>query len=1170
MKEKTSISLKLFAFLMSFLILVVSLPSYAFATLIRESSNESEQSNSEKAEVIVLEEEKSLRDENVKHFKLSDGSTKAVVYSQAVHYLDENGAWIDIDNALTLNGSEYTTNNKTEIKFANKSGSNGLVSIKDGDYKIDFTPLNTNKVSVVIENPQKNDSRKFEDMSVLDNLVSKAIYADIYDGIDIEYILVGNNIKENIIVKEKQDSYTVSFELKLNKLSAELKDGAIILSDYDTGDVVYEIPAPYMFDANNEYSNSVEYSLVQDSKWKYTFTVTADAEWINSDDRAFPITIDPAINVNKASIVEDTSIESMFPDDCAGSYTLVCAGGSMTTYWKTNQLPNIPQNAHIIDASFSLTYHSSNCLAITYLSLYEVISDWDEETFNYSEYISGRQGQRSSNMIGYTDISEIYKKVYTWDVIELVNKWYQNPNVNFGLAIGEENPTLDENKYRFYSSEGGDSSNRPTLTITYLQTKGIEAYWSYVSQNAGLAGVGNVSLAAGNLVLSKETLTTTDNIFGFSPVLTYDSNMAGKPYNYSNTQIANSIAFTPYGFKLNANETLIKKEAYDGQMCYIWSDSDGTEHNFFPSLDNNEENIWYDDSGLQLRIEVDETNDICYMFDSGNNKRIFKNKNISLGVEVLDAYYLSGVMDKNGNELRFCLENNNKPVTISLLPNGSDVPINILHIAYNASGNIYSVWNKQSGQAVVLRYSNTSKGALNATGGAYLREIIYLQCSDSIEQDDLYGFIGVLGNQATGITVYGAAKYEYDSNGYLISAQDTKTGYIIDYHYTNGKVTRIYETGITSEDSETGQQLGITYHTGYTEVRTSGNDDIYGTNDDIIGVYTFDNNGRVVSTFTTNVDRTEIYGATSGEYVTDNEKAKNSLKQTTSHGIVSPNYLLNGNFEKSETTATYWNTSANASVIQKIGYDALDNRYLYFDLTQTTSASATQAVYLAQSGDYTLSFDMYSAKEEDLEWTVKVTNSNGTVVAEKNSPINASRGAVGEYTDSLQFEIQGAGTYVVSILVENSSASSVGSMLYVDNVMLSKSIGKVAYNNVLNSSFDYTITNADGTAGTLTLNRDEVWYEQKSGENGIVKVPINSSPVGNIGIYDSGDSYFGRVLKIEGSIGQSNQALQDVYYQSLQSSTELRDMQIVTVSGYAKINNAIRNRESKVALIARY
>ena len=153
MRQKIAIPTKVLAFILALLILIVSLPISTIASAIFASLDDtSNNSNSEtvKKDVIVLEEDKELRDENIKHFKLSDGTTKAVVYSQAVHYKDTDGKWVDIDNALTLNGSEYSSNNKQSIKFANKSGSTGLVSIKDGDYKIDFTPLNTNKVSVVI------------------------------------------------------------------------------------------------------------------------------------------------------------------------------------------------------------------------------------------------------------------------------------------------------------------------------------------------------------------------------------------------------------------------------------------------------------------------------------------------------------------------------------------------------------------------------------------------------------------------------------------------------------------------------------------------------------------------------------------------------------------------------------------------------------------------------------------------------------------------------------------------------------------------------------------------------------------------------------------------------------------------------------------------------------
>ena len=43
-----------------------------------------------------------LREENVKHFALPDGTYQAVVYGEPIHELDENGQWQEIDNSLYL------------------------------------------------------------------------------------------------------------------------------------------------------------------------------------------------------------------------------------------------------------------------------------------------------------------------------------------------------------------------------------------------------------------------------------------------------------------------------------------------------------------------------------------------------------------------------------------------------------------------------------------------------------------------------------------------------------------------------------------------------------------------------------------------------------------------------------------------------------------------------------------------------------------------------------------------------------------------------------------------------------------------------------------------------------------------------------------------------------
>ncbi|MBE6673577.1 MAG: hypothetical protein E7596_00555 [Ruminococcaceae bacterium] len=589
MKNRIRLTVKMLAFVMSVLILIASLPVSSIASAIyngtgdtndtsteNTSENADIQSEQKPKDVIVLEEDEALREENIKHFKLSDGTTKAVVYTQPVHYKDSNGKWIDIDNALTLNGSEYSTNNKSEIKFANKSGSSGLVSIKDGKYKIDFTPSNTNKVSVVIENPQSNNSRKFEDLSVLNNLVSKAIYTNIYDGIDIEYVLVGNNIKENIIVKEKQDSYTYTFELKLNNLSAELVNGAIILSDYDSDEQVYEIPAPYMLDANNEYSNSVEYSLVQNSKWKYTLTVTANAEWINAEEREFPVTIDPTL------VSEEVDTDTFVMSD-NGNYWgmgVMIIGNFMGEFLDNpgfvkfndfNDFIEMDDGDLLVNAKISMfisTVENPNNTDF-YIGVYKATDDWvSSEDFSYAT---------SSQFYESTPISSVQiisDGTYEWNITSLYNEW-QSGTENHGICVKAVNlPQTVEATARISTIENTSNWYATRMELTYVSSTGIEDYYAYATNSLGTQGTSYVNLQNGSL-------TYVANLTTISQGLTYDINMV-----YNSIENKWTPSFHEKITILDFNKANDPDTSAVDDIC-VWTDADGTAHSFSPYLQKN-------------------------------------------------------------------------------------------------------------------------------------------------------------------------------------------------------------------------------------------------------------------------------------------------------------------------------------------------------------------------------------------------------------------------------------------------------------------------------------------------------------------------------------------------------------------------------------------------------
>lgn len=109
------------------------------------------------------------------------------------------------------------------------------MTIKDDNYKINFGLIGANGVKgITVTNPQGVDSSttKLEQLTIVKKNVSSVIYEDILTDVDLQYVVIGNDVKENIIVKSKSESYSYTFSLKLNKLYAEMQeDGTVGLPD---------------------------------------------------------------------------------------------------------------------------------------------------------------------------------------------------------------------------------------------------------------------------------------------------------------------------------------------------------------------------------------------------------------------------------------------------------------------------------------------------------------------------------------------------------------------------------------------------------------------------------------------------------------------------------------------------------------------------------------------------------------------------------------------------------------------------------------------------------------------------------------------------------------------------------------------------------------------------
>ncbi len=1042
MRQEFKASIKILAFVLSFFMLIVSLPMYAYASLIDTQSTENSEVTEPQGEVVVLEEDESLREKNIKHFKLSDGTSKAVVYQGAVHYLDENGNWVDIDNALTLNGNDYLSSNKSEIKFANKSGSNGLVSIKDGDYKIDFTPLDANKSSVIIENPQKKSSRKFEDVSRLNSLISKAIYANIYDGVDIEYILVGNNIKENIIVKEKQDSYAFSFELELSKLSAELVNGAIILSDYDSGEKIYEIPVPYMYDANNAYSQSVEYSLVQNGKWKYTLTVAASPEWIST--AKFPVTIDPTVVVEDDAIIDIYAFDNGTIDPKSDKL-FVGSTSSMPnarSYIKPTAIPQLGYyNMVITDAKLSLYARELSGASSLKIGAYQINSSWSETSV---------PSQISSAPLDYQEVNET-GTFYTWNITELVRSWDEGVSEMHGICL-QSIDTVTNSYVAFESSEPSQQDLMPVIEYSYVNASGIQPHMSYYSFSAGSSGTGYVNSFNGELVFAHNVFTTADEIM---------------PYTFSIYMDGRSMAIG-----MCHNEFIYPFTDSENITRYCWERADGSIIWFSPIVERNPNGTYefyeysesglkvatsyitkyYDESGLGLCLTIDENGQQIISDDTGNQRCFAGN--------------LKWIKDSYGNTRYFTFENSN--TIISLKPNGVENPIPQIKIG-DISGNL-CIQNLQTG--VIAQMVHQEDG----------RFVGMIYKYPSLEQGS---------SETEQYTV----SFEYGENGSYFIAKDDVAQKGVKYSFENGKVSYIQELAYNGSQVVYGQSAYITYNYMSTEYRTLGADNLYGTADDLITIYNYDYIGRVITAYSCDGNRNNVYGATNyaynDKYKSEDVGAKkhNSIKTSLNSGANAVNLLKNPTFESGVGNWTgiggsIFSALPNASELE-ISY----GKALQLARTSAGTTKAQQTLTL-QKGSYNLSLSSTRKNvSQGSIFRMKVyDNETGALVAMsvplEKYPVTDNILNMSWEKESLDFEIDKAGEYTVSLEYQTTSSSY--SAIYLDDVMLEKHSGMGAFSAYENGSFESSL---DGEA----LNAFKDSDEKLLGENSLRLTPGISS-----------------------------------------------------------------------------
>ena len=264
----------------------------------------------------IIKEDESKTASNERHFVLNNGTRKAVFSPSLMNYFDEEEkVWKPIDNSLKKTGDGYVARLGKYTATLSKKDENESVEVRSGDDLISWEYLGNNAETIYSGSEKGRSSSAVKRQSKLNvktkirdsfdlSSASRAVFANAEGDVDLDYSIEGNGVKENILIKEKSDSYHYYFRLRVAGFEMRTATDGVGLEFYKTGmdpeqaeaqTPEFVMPAPFMYDANGERSDDVRFSVERIEDGVYLFSVEASSEWINAEERVFPVCIDPQL-----------------------------------------------------------------------------------------------------------------------------------------------------------------------------------------------------------------------------------------------------------------------------------------------------------------------------------------------------------------------------------------------------------------------------------------------------------------------------------------------------------------------------------------------------------------------------------------------------------------------------------------------------------------------------------------------------------------------------------------------------------------------------------------------------------------------------------------------------------------------------------------------------------
>ncbi len=662
-------------------------------------------------------------------YALKNGNYTRLVFGRPVNYKTGEGVWRKIN--LTLHerdGRFITLDAPYTISFATSSeDGNELIDLDYNGVSLSLSPLNTSDEpsearydqvthtddELLTENPCENGTVVYDNLFASSNTSPSA---------SLEYTIKPYEIKENIVISEGGfEQYVYSFVLSVNNCNAELKDNCILIYN-ESGNSVFKLTADYMRDSKDECSDCLSVTL-DDTGDGFLVTVIADAEWINEENREFPVRIDPTIVIVYPD--EDDAYEAVYIEGNNRGYGLAIGNGVQTYLkFKPDFLTGLPAGVTIGAASLAVNAYIMPAIPFdTFVRAEKINSNWDPD----DAYLGNTTPSVPGSYGGLTDSARLQAVGYlpssisfSLDITSIIQDYVRGNS--YGLALTTEAPSG--------SLPGHYLVPMTAVQITFSDNSGLNSYQSTHSISIDGSGTAYIKDINGDVVFIHPVVSTTGEILPVSIDLVYST-----AFKNTETDLYYGNGWRPSVIQTMKAETVtdINNSSYS---YYVLTDGTGAKHSYIHSsghIYKCEEYPIYEYNDLTRIIDYHDGKKAC--FNASGYLEEFENE---YGDSFLISYSgstpkITGVVDGNGVQISFVYAQSR----LNSIKN-DDCPDRAVSFFY--SGEYLNKISLPTGEHTNISYN--SNGALNRFG---------YRKSSSENNDREYVFLTRSSPNATGV-----------------------------------------------------------------------------------------------------------------------------------------------------------------------------------------------------------------------------------------------------------------------------------------------------------------------------------------------------------------------------------------------------------------------------------